>query len=211
MRLWTIQGIEIYEQLVKEGVTYCTKPSWGDDDRFMYAYHWMAEQMRKRIGEPPVEGIEYPLWAWYQYDSAKKNKPPRSPKDVSEGLSAYMEIEIPEDKVLLSDFDEWHLPLNQGPNRNWRKIWKKMDLQDKIAGRSLDFMEYPQDLRQEIVDSWEGIFDLDRREKGVKHKRNISIQATFWALYPENVVSVEFLERKGDVIKNIDYCNENKK
>lgn len=98
MRLWTIQGIEIYEQLVKEGVTYCTKPAWGDEDNFVYAYHWMAEQMRKRIGEPPIEGIEYPLWAWYH-------------------------------------------------------------------------------------------------------------QATFWALYPENIVSVEFLERNGDIVKQIKYSN----
>lgn len=207
MRLWTIQGIEIYEQLVKEGVTYCTKPAWGDEDNFVYAYHWMAEQMRKRIGEPPIEGIEYPLWAWYQYDSAKKNKPPRSPKDVSEGVSAYMEIEIPEDEVLLSDFDDWHSPLNRGPVRNWKEIWKKIDLQDKIAGRSLDFMDYPQDLRQEIEDSWEGIFELNIREKGVRHKRNKSIQATFWALYPENIVSVEFLERNGDIVKQIKYSN----
>lgn len=78
MRLWTIQGIEIYEQLERDGVTYCTKPSWGVDDKFMYGYHWMAEQMRKRIGEPPIDGIEYPMWAWYQYDSAKKKKPPRN-------------------------------------------------------------------------------------------------------------------------------------
>lgn len=203
MRLWTIQGIEIYEQLVKEGVTYCTKPSWGDEEVFMYAYHWMAGQMRKRIGEPPIEGIEYPLWAWYQYDSAKKNKPPRNKNNVPEGLYVYMEIEMHEDEVLLSDFDEWHSPLNRGPVRNWKKIWKKMELQDKIAGRSLDFMEYPQELRQEIEDSWEGIFDLDIREKGVKHKRNRSIQATFWALYIENIVSAEFLERKGDIVRTI--------
>lgn len=173
----------------------------------MYAYHWMAKQMRKRIGEPPIEGIEYPLWAWYQYDSAKKNKPPRNPKDVSEGVSAYMEIEIPEKDVVLSDFNSWLAPLNQAPLKNWKIIWKKMELQDKIAGRSLDFMEYPLELRQEIEESWGAVFDLDLREKGIsnKLKRNRSIQATFWALYPENIVSVEFLERKGDVVKPIKY------
>ena len=205
MRLWTIQGMEIYEQLMRDGVTYCTKPSWGGDEVFMYAYHWMTEQMRKRIGEPPIEGIEYPLWAWYQYDSAKKNKPPRNQGNVPEGLSVYMEIEIPEKDVVLSDFNSWHAPLNQAPLKNWKRIWKKMDLQDKIAGRSLDFMEYPQDLRREIEESWEAVFDLDLREKGIscKHKRNRSIQATFWALYPENIVSVEFLERKGDIVKPI--------
>ena len=108
MRLWTFQGIEIYEQLKREGIAYCTKPEWGDDDHFVYAYHWMANQMRKRIGEPPIKGIEYPMWAWYQYDSAKRNKPPRSPFETPEGLSVYMEIELPDIEVLLSDFNAWH-------------------------------------------------------------------------------------------------------
>ena len=207
MRLWTIQGIEIYEQLVKDGVTYCTKPIWGDDENFMYAYHWMAKQMWKRIGEPPIEGIEYPLWAWYQYDSAKRNKPLRSPKDVSEGISAYMEIEVPDNKVLLSDFSNWHAVLGQWALSHGKSIDKKTDLLDEEAGRHLRFHEYPEDIKKEIEESWEVIFDLDRRDKwvGRTHKRNRSIQATFWALYPENIVSVEFLERKGDIVKTIKY------
>ena len=94
MRLWTIQGIAIYEQLQREGVAYCTKPVMGDEPIFVRAYHWMAEQMRKRIGEPPIKGIEYPMWAWYQYNSAKDKKPRRSPKDMIEGMNIYMEIEV---------------------------------------------------------------------------------------------------------------------
>ena len=165
----------------------------------------MAKQMRKRIGEPPVDGIEYPLWAWYQYDSEKRNKPLRSPKDVLEGISAYMEIEIPDNKVLLSCFCNWHAALGQYALSNWKSIDKKTDLLDKKAGRSLDFNEYPENIKKEIEDSWEAIFDLNRRDKevGRTHKRNRSIQATFWALYPENIVSVEFLERKGDIVKTI--------
>ena len=203
MRLWTIQGIEVYEQLVRDGVTYCTKPSWSDYKNFMYAYHWMAEQMRKRIGNPPIDGIEYPMWAWFQYDSAKKNKPPRSPKDVSEGVSAYMEIEVPDKDLLLSDFSNWHAALNQCPLDNWKKIGRKTDLLDKVAGKYLGFNDYPVDIQREIETSWEPVFDLNRRDKtvGRTHRRNRSIQATFWALYSENVVSVEFLERKGDVVK----------
>ena len=47
----------------------------------------------------------------------------------------------------------------------------------------------------------------NRRDKtvGRTHKRTRSIQATFWALYPENIVSVEFLERKGDIVKPVKY------
>ncbi len=205
MRLWTIQGIEIYEQLQRAGVAYCTKPVWADDEKFMKAYRWMVDQMRQRIGEPPIKGIEYPMWAWYQYNSAKSNKPPRSPLNIQEGLSAYMEIEIPDNEVLLSGFMNWHNVLNQWPLTNWKRINKKTDLLEKEAGKSLDFDDYTVEIQKEIEKSWEAIFDLDRRDEevGRTHKRNCSIQATFWMLKPENIISVEFLERKGNVVKRI--------
>ncbi len=205
MRLWTIQGIEIYEQLQRDGVAYCTKPVWSDDEKFMKAYRWMVDQMRQRIEEPPIKGIEYPMWAWYQYNSAKSNKPPRSPLNIQEGLSAYMEIEIPDNEVLLSGFMNWHNVLNQWPLTNWKRINKKTDLLEKEDGKSLDFDDYPVEIQKEIEKSWEAIFDLDRRDEevGRTHKRNCSIQATFWMLKPENIISVEFLERKGNVVKRI--------
>ena len=205
MRLWTIQGIEIYEQLQRDRVAYCTKPAWSDDEKFMKAYLWMADEMRQRIGEPPIKDIKYPMWAWYQYNSAKSKKPPRSWLDIQEGVSAYMEIEIPDNKVLLSGFCNWHNVLNQWPLTNWKRIDKKTDLLEKEAGKSLDFDDYPVEIQKEIEDSWEAIFDLDRRDKevGRTHKRNRSIQATFWMLKPDNVISVEFLERKGEVVKRV--------
>ena len=97
--------------------------------------------------------------------------------------------------------------MNQWALSHGKSIDKKTDLLDKKAGRSLDFNEYPENIKKEIEDSWEAIFDLNRRDKevGRTHKRNRSIQATFWALYPENIVSVEFLERKGDIVKTIKY------
>ena len=205
MRLWTIQGIEIYEQLKREGIAYCTKPEWGDDDLFVYAYHWMAKQMRQRIGEPPIKDIEYPMWAWYQYDSAKRNKPPRSPLEVSEGLSAYMEIELPDNEVLLSDFSAWHHVLNQLPLDDYNTISKETHRMADAAGHHLQFADYDRSLQERIEKSWEAVFDINRRDDviGKQHRRNRSIQATFWALKQENIVSVEFLERKGNIIKRV--------
>ncbi len=203
MRLWTIQGIEIYEQLQRDRVAYCTIPIWADDEKFVKAYDWMAGQMRQRIGEPSIKDIKYPIWAWYQYDSAKSKKPKRSYHYIKEGVSVYMEIEIPDNEVLLSDFMNWHHVLNQWPLTNLKRIDKKIDLLEKEAGRSLYFDDCPVEIQKEIEKSWEAIFDLDRRDKDVgrTHKRNRSIQATFWVLKPENVISVEFLERKGKVVK----------
>lgn len=205
MRLWTIQGIEIYEQMQRDGVAFCTKPEWSDDEKFMKAYRWMVEQMKQRIGEPPINDIKYPIWAWCQYKSAKSKKPPRSYLDIQEGLSAYMEIEIPDNEVLLSDFMNWHNVLSQIPLTDWKKINKKTDLLEKEAGKSLRFKDYPVEIQKEIEKTWDAIFDLNRRDKevGRTHKRNRSIQATFWMLKPEHIISVEFLERKGDVVKRI--------
>ena len=61
---------------------------------------------------------------------------------------------------------------------------KKIDLLEKEAGKRLLFKDYPEDIRKEIERSWEAVFDLDRRDKnvGFVHKRNRSIQATFWML-----------------------------
>lgn len=58
-----------------------------------------------------------------------------------------------------------------------------------------------------IEKSWEAVFDINRRDKtvGRTHRRNRSIQATFWVLNPEHIISVEFLEKKGDVVKRVNY------
>lgn len=55
MRLWTIQGIEIYNKMQKDGFAYCTLPNWRDSSEFMRAYRWMSGQMKRRIGEPPIK------------------------------------------------------------------------------------------------------------------------------------------------------------
>ena len=88
------------------------------------------------------------------------------------------------------------------------KLDKKTDLLEKETGRRLDFQDYPIEIQEEIVKSWDAVFDINRRDKevmGRTHKKNRSIQATFWMLRPEYVQSVEFLERSGNnvtIIKN---------
>lgn len=74
MRLWTLQTIEFYNELIGNGIAYCSKISTIAQDCTI-AYKWIAEQMKKRIGEPPMSEIKLPVWAWYQYDSKKKTGP----------------------------------------------------------------------------------------------------------------------------------------
>ena len=110
--------------------------------------------------------MPFPYRAWYQYDCAKKKKPTRSLVNIPEGISAYMEIEVPDNEVQLSDFDLWHAVLNQGPLEDWKKMkktFKEIERLEKVAGRRLEYAEYPQPLRDRIEKTWEGIFDLERR------------------------------------------------
>lgn len=113
MRLWTTQNVGFFEDLMSNGIAYCTTVSDFAKDNEI-AYQWMAKQMRIRVGEPPLSEIKLPVWAWYQYSSKKRNKPPFSDsvKTHSGQREMMIEFESPEDAVLLSDFNLWHHPLN---------------------------------------------------------------------------------------------------
>ncbi len=65
--------------------------------------------MRKKIGEPP-EGVAFPVWAWYMWENVRK-KPDLRRERWGNGFQgdrfACMEIDISDEKVVLTDFDEW--------------------------------------------------------------------------------------------------------
>lgn len=110
MRIYTIQRIELYEDLLHNGIAYCNRESKMCCD-YRFQFDWMAGQMRKRVGMPLFEGIKYPLWVWQQYSSRKKTKPPMSPHDIPfrQEEAVMLELDVPEDQVLLSDFALWGL------------------------------------------------------------------------------------------------------
>lgn len=66
----------------------------------------------RRVGEPPV-GVIYPIWAWHTLDWQHEKPDFRGTEFRSyRGKHVCIEIEISEDKVLLSDEVEWHFVLN---------------------------------------------------------------------------------------------------
>ena len=164
MRLWTIQTTEFYDTLLKNGVIYCDRESWFCQE-YRAMYDWMANEMRKHIGNPPNPDIRYPLWAWYQYTSRKKPKPPVSPNvlesDQKEGV--ILEIEVPDNEVLLSDFGLWHVPLNGHPISDDKKLMHRFEAFRAAHGGSCDFKDYPEELQHDIMVSWSVIFDLRTR------------------------------------------------
>ena len=83
---------------------------------FVEKYKWLIDQMEKRIGPAP-DGVSYPVWAWY-IQSWKHKKPDLRIERWANGPGneqyVCIEVELPDDQVLLSDFDAWCILLLDG-------------------------------------------------------------------------------------------------
>ncbi|MBR1382988.1 MAG: DUF3841 domain-containing protein [Ruminococcus sp.] len=192
MILWTIQPASIYYQIQREGY-YHYDESRSEDNESIYefrtAYDWLAGEMCKRIGPPP-KGVKYPVWAWYVHYS-KRRKPDlrKAEYGINHEQMVCMEIDIPDDQVLLSDEEAWTLVLNncylsratchEDFNRDMAKL-EKLTKEQKQASK---------------IRSWQYIFDIEPFENDWFRKGSF-IQATFWELKAEQIRKVQFFKAR---------------
>lgn len=191
MIVWTIQPLTLYDKLIENGTLYCDPKQdgfWGlISEEFRVAYDWLAEQMRLRVGQPP-KGVQYPFWAWALIDGVSK-KPDLRRTEFNNyiGDNVVLELEIPDDKVLLSDEENWHYVLN-----DWY-LHDVNDGEDKWDEVDAWFDNLPIDEQNSVKrKSWERIFykyDLDNDWKFV--------QATFWELRAAQIKSVRKFTGRG--------------
>lgn len=76
-----------------------------------------------------------------------------SPSEIQDGeeQAVMLELNVPDDTVLLSDFMLWHLPLNNGAicTKHESKEYEKCS---------------PENQKDRMLTTWERIFDLDMRD-----------------------------------------------
>jgi len=189
MKLWTIQDKEAYNFLKKNGVLHTNEKYLWCEDSFKHAYDWMASELDKKDSRP--EGVRYPIWAWYQWNGKRKKRDLRERALSTKGKPAVqLEIEIPDDKVLLSDFDIFHCVLNKwyvsSSEEDYEqfKEWCASQDESKIINR--------------ITESWSKIFDLTKEDDNWLYGKNENkcIQAVFWELREDQVIwAREFIAR----------------
>ena len=178
--LWIIQDEAAFEIFQKTGVLRADPNHLIFDGEFQPAYDWMASQMHQRIGPAP-SGVQYPVWAWYQWEGKRKRMDLRQSGYAQRGTPmVQITFEADTKDFLLSDFDAWHFVLGN----------------DYIADNEQDwdgFYANDGDHRiSEIVASWDKIFDMDRdilnwnAEPAAR-----SIQATLWEVRMSQVKKVE--------------------
>ena len=185
--LYHFQPLSAYEKLLKRGFLS------GDGRRvnsdMKPYYQWMVRQMDQRLGLRPPGSGSYPMWAW-QLWNGKPRPDLRFHGHIVPGTSGVLlKLRVPAHQVLLSDFNGWFIPLNDGylslseeEDEEWERISPNM----------------PADERQKAKEkSWENIFDLTRQRNTAWNSEVDSIQAVFWKLELDMVQNVRhFTARK---------------
>lgn len=190
MKLYSIQTVEAYNQLLKNNILYCldNKYIWSE---FLKPYSWMINQMELKIGKKEYEN-QYPIWAWFQYSNSNKKKP--NLKDLcllEKGTNGVrIEFEKPNHEVLLSDFIKWYYVLNHWyiPTNNL----KEECFNDLLKQNNLKFGDienYTSEINNIIQNSWNKIFDLNKIN-------NKSVQATIWNIKKEEIINVDYFKAK---------------
>jgi hypothetical protein len=140
--------------------------------------------MKQRVGEPP-NGVTYPIWAWYILDG----KPAKVDLRKTEFNNYHREnyaftIDVPDEQVLLSDEENWHYVLN-----DWFFNGAASEA-DYNSGEAWFDTLPPNEQREVKRKSWERIFDVTPFENEW-HRNGRFVQAVFWELRKEQVVSVK--------------------
>lgn len=163
MRLWTIQDRPAHQRLLNRGVLY---GDWRrvDAQCFKPAYKWLCDQMEKRgirlRGRPP-------MWAWpHKPDMRTSAHNYRGKNGV-----VLLELEVPDELVLLSHFNAWHCVLNDH---------YLVTRDDELEG----MFDHP---RHAVEASWQLVFD--RGAMAAIPGYDDLYQATFPTIKVEQIVS----------------------
>jgi hypothetical protein len=183
-----------YEYLMKNGALECIPtlaqlPS--ESVEFAIAYKYMSDKLRARYSS----NLSYPRWGWYQYEGKSVNEQP----DVFFASAPYTEsylLKLDIEEYLLSDFDAWHCCLNLFPLCYSEEEESEFDYWlDKAHLKYWDIFfkdnAYTFALRDKVIKTWDRIFNIyDENDYALYDMKYKSIQAVFWRIYKEDIISV---------------------
>ena len=207
MELWTVQNEIVWDVLAKDGVwradeAYVEFPAYEDSATWHAhcAYCWLAERMAERVGPPP-ENVRFPVWAWYKQQGRQDGKPDMRTRHGMPGERVVrLKLEVADERVLLTDFDDWFFPLNysyasrtESDDQVFTAWCESLGIgYFELQNWDLDTPEL-REARRRIEESWECVFDIwSPRDGNWDFPWELrSIQATFWELRRDDVLSVE--------------------
>ena len=199
MKLYSVQPLAVYDLLCREGLFHSRPQDYPDsalnlfnnDFKFAVAYQWLIERMIE-LGLARPHPEVFPVWAYLYWINRAKPKPDLRYTALKRwgksGRQVLLTMIIPDDRVLLSDYDQWFSCLCYGPAgsvRDMEAFWRRSE---KLGPRPYD-QPYPEPFHQELLDTWRLVLDLAAaRKKNRVSKANQCIQATFWEMTADQVI-----------------------
>lgn len=209
MILYTSQPLFVYELLL-QGRTWTASPfrkgrdedSATDDIVYRPAYDWLVQEMRAKGIHPETPSTAYPIWAYHHWNGIAQKKPDLRSSGIrcfaAKQEQVLITVDVPDDQVLISDYDGWHWVLNNwyfGSESECDDFTRRCEA--KGVNRWSDALRQDEELQREVIRSWSGIFCLQRSADVLEIKLlDNQTQAVFWELKPEYVkAAVRFQER----------------
>ena len=178
--LWTIQHEDAFKEFERTGILRANNNHLFCEDDFRFAYDWLSQEMVKRIGPPPAN-VRYPVWAWYQWEGARKRRDLRESGYAERGTPmVQIEFVADSESFMLSDFDTWNLILANHFVANNEQEW------------DLFYEIHPNPKQSDVEASWAKVFDLNSYALNwTSSPEEKSIQATLWQIEMSQVKKVE--------------------
>lgn len=184
MRVWHICPEKVLDAIVERGY-------YRADGRYVWqhfrpAYKWLVSQMDLRLPEKRDPRIRYPVWVWVNYSEKNARPDLRRSAHLAPGTPGVrLELEIPEERILQSDFSFWHCVLN-----NAYCSWTEKEY-DELGEPIPAFFNGRTPEQQQVVEStWPRVFDLTTPRDIDWHgeKYPTQIQGTLWQFDLSEVV-----------------------
>jgi hypothetical protein len=195
MILWSILTQQAWKELQRKGRLHANRRHVTKD--YLDPYLWMAEQMQRRLKAPKPSKDAMPIWAWHRWQGKRCKPDLRACNHLPKGERGIrLELQVADDRVLLSDFDLWHYVLNYWYLPETEDAGEAFEKKLALAGLSFYKCDHEHPLshpqyRREIEKSWERIFDVgwaDREHTIAEPSKKKSIQATLWEIRLTDVV-----------------------
>lgn len=190
MIVWTFQPASILEEIERTGTFRCDPDrsfNLTKENNLKGQYAWLMDQMEKRIGPRP-EGVTYPVWAWHTWDFGRRCPDPDSGAFLeSREPKAALTLDLPEEGVVLTDFDAWQLVMNGN-------YVSDVIGTEEAFEKMLSWLEAlsEEDLRKETERSWQRVFNTEPYDSD-SFSRGRYVQATFWEIRREYIRDIRYL------------------
>ena len=192
VKLWSIQSERAFIELQTVGCLTAVEPFVDPD--LADAYSWIGNEMRQRGLES--NEASSPIWAWERWDgSERKRQDLRSSWHGIRGTPlVLLELSLPFDRILLSDFELWHYVLNLNFLAHSFESEARFNAESipPPVGSISDWSLVHQQTLRRMKKSWQQIFDLRLLNEFYSVSFSLrSVQATFWELHAADILSVK--------------------